>query len=223
MRAFIVTFLIVLIIAGGAAWWLYTSAERLPEGSIVQQAGQALHADDPLPAAREPLDYHILEDQGGVPLEEARRAGLTTDSYAYLFGLDPIQISDGVEQLSGLRVRGRSYDLCYRFNTTTPQEQYLEYNLNGAWGELHFGVGFDDAHPSDPQDRWAIEFEIKGDADVLFGPEQVKPTGEPVFTSISLQGVNRLTIISRRVGHQNTFAPVLLDPFLKKTSQQPSE
>lgn len=223
MRAFIVTFLIVLIIAGGVAWWLYTSAEGLPEGSIVQQAGQALHADAPEPAARKPLDYHILEDQGGIPIEEARRAGLSGDDYVYLYGLEPIQISEGVEQLSGIRVRGRSYDLCYRFSSTPPQEQYIEYNLNDAWDELHFGAGFADDHPSDPQDRLAIEIEIKGDAEVLFGPEQVKPTSEPLFTSIDLQGVNRLTIISRRVGYQNTFAPVLLDPFLKKTAESPSE
>ncbi len=223
MRVFIVTFLIVLIIAGGAAWWLYSSAERLPEGSVIQQAGQALHADTPQPAARQPLDYHILEDQGGIPLEEARRAGLIADDYAYLYGLEPIQISDGIEQLSGIQVRGRSYDLCYRFNTTPPEEQYLEYNLNSAWDELHLGIGFDDAHPSDPQDRLAIEVEIKGDGEALFGPQVFKPTSKPVFTRVDLRGVNRLTIISRRVGHRNTFAPVLVDPFLKKTPQQPSE
>jgi len=223
MRAFFITLLIVLVIAAAVVYWLYQNAGTMPEGTVLQQAGEAIHPEVPEPPARLPSDYHVLEVQGGIPLAEATRGGLTGADYAYLRGLEPIQISDGVTPLEGVTVRGLRYDLGYQFESRLPQEQYLEFNIGAQWTDLNFGFGFDDGHPSDPEDKWAIDLEIQGDGKILFGPQRFKPTSEPVFTSIDVSRVNRLTFISRRVGHSNPFAPVLLDPFLKKSAPEASE
>lgn len=223
MRAFIITFLIAVVVAGGAAYLLWLNADKLPEGSVLQQAGQSMHPDDTPPPARTPADYHVLEAQGGIPLAEAQRAGLAGESYAYLRSFRPIQISEGVEPLNGAKVRDKRFDLGYQFLTQPPEEQYLEFNIGGNWDELHFGLGFDDSHPSDPEDKWAINFEIQGDGEILLEPTRLKPTSKPLFARIELSGVNRLTFVSRRVGYRNPFTPLLLDPFLKKSAQEPSE
>jgi len=223
MRAFLITFLIVIVLAAAVAYWLWSNADRLPEGSVLQQAGESMHPDEGPPPARPPQDYHVLEAQGGIPFAEATRGGLTHADYTYLLGLKPIQISDGVAPNQGAAVRGLHYDLGYRFESRPPEEQYLEFNVGGDWDVLHFGLGFDDSEPSDPEDKWSINFEIQGDGRVLFGPQRIKPTGDPIFTSLDVSGINRLTFVSRRVGWRNPFTPLLLDPFLKKTAAESSE
>ncbi len=223
MRGFLVTLIIVLLVMGGAAWWLWQNSEKLPEGSLPQQVGHKLHTEPAEVPARTPSDYHILEANGSIPLAEAERAGLSGSDYAYLRGIQPIMMSEGIGIADGFTVRGKHYDLCYVFETTPPGEQYLEYNIAAKWDELHFGFGFDDGHPSDPEDQWAIELEIKADGEIIYGPKTVKPTSEPLFTSIDITGVNRLTFTSRRIGQRNLFSPVLMTPFLKKTAPAPSE
>lgn len=160
------------------------------------------------------MDYHVLEDQGGIPLAEAQRAGLVTAQYAYLRGLTPVQLSDGVGQAGGAQVRGKRYDLCYRFETRLPEEQYLEFNLEGNWNSLDFGFGFTDTEPSDPSGKLAIVLEIKLDGAVAYASALLKPTDKPVFTTLPVAGVNRVLFTCRRVGYRNMFAPVLLDPFV---------
>lgn len=223
MRAFLITFLIVIVLAGGVAYWLWLNADKLPAGSVLKEAGEAMHPDETPPPARPPEDYHVLEGQGGVPLAEAKRGGLAKDDYAYLRSMQPIQMSDGVGPCEGVAVRGLHYDLGYRFATRPPQEQYLEFNIGGKWDEVHFGLGFDDSEPSDPEDKWSIEFEVQGDGKVLLEPQKIKPTTKPIFTRLDVRGINRLTFVSRRIGWRNPFAPLLLDPFLKKTPPEPSE
>lgn len=223
MRAFFITFIIVIIVAAGTAYWLWLNADRMPEGTILKQAGQAMHTEQPEPPARAPEDYHILQTLGGIPLSEATRGGLVSADYAYLQAIEPIQISEGVEPIEGARVAGLSYDLGFQFVTRPPAEQYLEFNINGKWDELHLGFGFDDSHPSDPEDKWAIELTILGDGKELLEPTTLKPTMKPMFTSLNVSGVNRLAFVIRRVGKRNPFTPLLLDPFLKKTQPEPSE
>jgi hypothetical protein len=223
MRAFFITFLIVILLAAAVVYWLWQNAGSLPEGTVLEQAGQAVHPDQPPPPARTPDDYHVLQNQGGIPLAEATRAGLAGAGYAFLRSFEPIQISDGVAALEGVAVRAKHYDLGYQFESRPPQEQYLEFNIGGQWSELHFGFGFDDGHPSDPENKWAIDLEIQGDGAILLGPQRFSPTSEPLFTSLDVGNVNRLTFVSRRIGHGNPFAPVLLDPFLKKIAPEASE
>jgi len=223
MRGFLITLIIVILVAGGGAWWLWQNSEKLPEGSLPRQVGQKLHTEPAEVPARTPSDYHVLEANGSIPLAEAERAGLNGADYAYLRGIQPIMMSEGIGAADGFTVRGKHYDLCYVFATTPPGEQYLEYNIAGQWDELHFGFGFDDSHPSDPEGEWAIDLEIKADGEIVYGPETVEPTTDPIFTSIDVTGVNRLTFTSRRVGKRNTFAPVLVTPFLKKAPLAASE
>lgn len=223
MRGFLITLIIVILVAGGAAWWLWQNSDKLPEGSLPQRVSEKLHTEPAEIPARTPSDYHILETNGSIPLAEAERAGLSGLDYSYLRGIQPIIMSEGVGKADGFTVRGKHYDLCFSFETTPPGEQYLEYNIAGKWDELHFGFGFDDGHPSDPEGEWAIDLEIKADGEIVFGPETVKPTTDPIFTSIDVTGVNRLTFTSRRIGRNNPFAPVLVTPFLKKAPPVASE
>jgi hypothetical protein len=173
------------------------------------------------PAPHGPLDYNILEDQGGQPLADAIAAGLVTDKWAYLSALTPVQISDGVAKAQGVGVHGKHYDLCFKFATKPPQLQYLEFNLEGKWDELHFGFGFDDKEPSDPTQQHAIELTVQADGKTVFGPQRVSPVDKPVFTQLNVKGVNRVVFISKRIGNGNTFAPVLIDPFVKLAAPPP--
>lgn len=218
MRIFIVTALLVVGLGLFAVLYLRANLDKLPQDSLAGRASQALQNELPEPAPRIPLDYHILEDQGGVPQAEAEQAGLISDDYAYLSAIGPINLSQGVEPVSGITVRGRAYDFCYSFASLPMPEQYAEFNINGDWDELHFGFGFDDSHPSDPKDQWAIELEIQGDGKAIFGPQIVKPTGEVIFNMADVKGVRRLNFVSRRIGSKNTFAPVLIDPFVIKVA-----
>ncbi|MBN2083137.1 hypothetical protein JW859_13140 [bacterium] len=216
MRGFLITFLIVIIVAGAIAYWLWSNADRLPDGTVLQKAGQALQTEPPEPPLQTPLDYHQLEAVGGIPLAEAERAGLRGADYAYLRSFEPLQISDGVEAVEGRVVRGKHYDLGYQCLTDPPEEQYLEFNIGGDWDLLHFGIGFDDAHASDPEDKWAIEIEVKGDGKLLFGPYTIKPTEPPYFTQVDVTDVGRIVFVSRRLGRVNPFTPLILDPFLRR-------
>jgi len=220
MRGFWITFVIVILLAGGVVYWLWSNADRLPEGTVLQQAGQALQTEEPEPPLKTPLDYHQLELVGGIPLAEAQRAGLRGADYAYLRSFTPIQFSDGVEPVEGSVVRGKHYDLGYQFLTDPPEEQYLEFNIGGDWDLLHFGIGFDDSHPSDPEDKWAIEIEIKGDGEIIFGPYTIKPTEPPYFMQADVTGISRVVFVSRRIGRRNTFTPLILDPFLRKEPKE---
>jgi hypothetical protein len=220
MRAFLVTFVIVILVLAGTAYWLWRNADRLPEGSLIRTVAQLLRgqpADEPSPT---PEDYHLLQSLGGVPFGEAARAGLRGEDYAYLRSFEPIQASDGVQTRNGVTVRGKPYDLCFEFETRHPREQHLEFNIGGAWDELHFGCGFDDGHPSDPEGQWSIELEIKADGELILGPTELTPNVEPFFGSVRVKGVNRVTFTSRRNGYQNPFCPLLIDPFLKRLPEQ---
>jgi hypothetical protein len=219
MRGCLVTLILVLLIGvGGLLYWLYLNQGSGGQETLPERASQLIQAPPIEPPARTPESYHILEAQGGIPRAEAERAGLIGETYAYLLGLEPIQLSDGVSPRQQIVVRGKQFDMCYVFETRPPQEQYLEFNLGGQWERLDFGFGFDDGHPSDPEERWAIELEIKGDGKVLLGPRDFKPVDEPLFTTVPLEGVNRLVFVCRRIGYNNPFTPALLDPFASRSA-----
>jgi len=220
MRAFIITLVIVVVLGLVLAWYVQRNKTSYEEGSLLRETGEILTPAEPEPLLRTPQDYHILQDQGGVPRAEAEKAGLVTDSYAYLAATAPIQISSGVEQVGELSLNDKPYDFCFKFNTTPPEEQYLEFNLLGKWDELHFGFGYDDAHPSDPDNKWSIEFRIETDGKVTFGPVLLTPVDRPVFNKVDVSGVNRVTFVIKRVGFQNPFAPVLVDPFVVKITSE---
>lgn len=169
---------------------------------------------------RTPVDYHQLQGLGGVPIEEATRAGLVSQNYAYLRSLEPIQIAEGIELPKRVRLGGKHYDLAYEFTSTVPQDQVLEFNLLGGWEELHFGFGFKDEEGSDPNAKWAIEFSVLVDGKTAFGPERLSPVGKPAFAKVDVSGANRVTFISKRIGGANPFSPVLVDPFVKKLNMQ---
>ncbi|MCH7472921.1 NPCBM/NEW2 domain-containing protein [bacterium] len=215
MRAFLITLLVCILITGAAAYYLYQNAGSLQEGTLAKRVAVLLKPEPPEIPPRAPVDYHILQDQGGVPEEEALRAGLATDEYAYLRTMQPIQISKGVAEVKRATVRGLSYGFCYRFETTPPQEQHLEMNLGGRWGELHFGFGFDDQDPYDPERDTSIQFEILADGEQVFFHESLTPNDKPIFASIPVAGVNRVLFTSRRIGYNNAYSPVLIDPFVK--------
>ncbi|HES57982.1 MAG TPA: hypothetical protein ENO21_00970, partial [Firmicutes bacterium] len=158
MRAFLITLIIVVLAGLGLAWYLQRNAASYEEDSLLGKTSDYLTPDKPEPVLRTPVSYHVLEDQGGIPRDEAEAAGLVTDRYAFLAATEPIQISTGIEQVEHITVAGKPYDFSFKFNTTRPEQQYLEFNLLSEWDELHFGFGFDDKHGSDPQEKWAIEF-----------------------------------------------------------------
>jgi hypothetical protein len=216
MRAFIITLVVVVVLGLGLAWYVQHNKSAYAKGSILRKTGELLTPAQPEPLLRTPQDYHLLQDQGGVPREEAEKSGLSTDSYAYLATMEPIQISKGVEQVGGISLNDKHYDFCYKFNSTPPEEQYLEFNLLGKWDELHFGFGYDDSHPSDPDNKWSIEFRAEADGKAVFGPVDLTPVDKPVFNKLEVSGVNRVTFVIRRIGFENPFTPVLVDPFVIK-------
>ena len=214
MRAFLITFVIAVLLLGGGVYYIWKNADKLPEGSMARKAGESLQEEEPVIPARGPQDYHMLEGEGGIPRAEAERAGVATDAYAYLRAMQPILSSEGVAEVEGLAVRGLHYDFCYAFESTQPEEQYLEFNLNRQWSELHFGFGFEDSHASDPEGKWAIELTVQADGKPVFGPARVTPVDKPLFTRVDVTDVTRVTFVSRRVGARNPFKPCLLDPFV---------
>lgn len=218
MRKFIITLLLVVGLALLVFLYLRANADKLPPDTLAGRAGQALTPAAPEAAPRMPENYHLLEGSGGIPRTEAEAAGLVGDAYAWLDGLGPINLSRGVEASGGHSVAGNAYDLCYIYNSRQPAEQYAEFNLNGEWDELHFGFGFDDGHPSDPTGKWAIEVSIQGDGRVIYGPYEIRPTTRPLFAMADVAGVNRVTFICRRIGHKNTFAPLVIDPFVIRSA-----
>lgn len=220
MRAFLITLIIVVLAGLGMAWYLQRNAANYEGDSLLGKTSDYLTPDNPEPVLRTPVSYHLLEDQGGIPRAEAEASGLVTDQYAYLAATEPIQISDGVEPASALTVGGKPYDFCFKFNTTPPEQQYLEFNLLGQWDELHFGFGFDDKHPSDPKEQWAIEFRVETDGAVAFGPIELTPVDRPEFAKVETTGVNRVTFVTKRIGYRNPFAPVVVDPFVIKLPEE---
>jgi len=217
MRRFIVVLIVVILILGAVAAYYFYSQGLADD--LIPPIGELVQPEPPPPPARTPQDYHILEDQGGIPKAEANRAGLIGDDYAYLSAMVPTNISDGIEKLAEITIRGLPYDFCYRFKSTPPEMQSLEFNLNAQWEELHFGFGFDDAHPSDPEHRWSIELTVQADGTDVYGPVEITPVTDPLFTKVNVTGVHRVTFVSRRIGFKNPFAPVLLDPFVRNYSQ----
>lgn len=220
MRAFIITLVVVVVLGLGLAWYIQHNKTSYKEGSVLRETGDLLTPAKPETLLRTPQDYHVLQDQGGVPRAEAEKSGLVTASYAYLAATEPIQISKGVEQVGGVSLGDKSYDFCFKFNSTPPEEQYLEFNLVGKWDQLHFGFGFDDSHPSDPDKKWSIEFRVETDGKVAFGPLTLTPVDRPVFNEVDVTGVNRVTFVIKRVGFDNPFTPVLVDPFVLKTTSE---
>jgi hypothetical protein len=210
MKAFLITVIVALVLLAAGLWYAENNPEQLPE-----KVRQTLAVgEDTTPPARRPQDYHLLEDQGGIPKAEAERAGLVSSEYAYLAAHPTLLMDEGIEQISEVRCNSRLYDFAYRFNSTRPEQQVLEFNLHGEWDELHFGFGFSDEEPSDPSGKMAIELSILGDGKLIYGPEQISPVTDPIFAKAKVWGVKHLTFISRRVGMNNPFAPILLDPFV---------
>jgi hypothetical protein len=221
VRAFLTTVLILVLLGVAVGYYLWSNAERFSQGSVLHKAGKLVRPDTPPPPARIPEDYVILEGQGGVPRAEAERAGLATERYAYLSTFTPTQISAGIVPESGVVMRGQNYDFCYRFNPMHEEMQYLEFNLNGKWDELHFGFGFDDKHPSDPEKKWSLELTVQCDGQPGLPPHVITPVDKPVFAMVDVRGVQRVTLVCRRIGQVNPFTPVLVDPFVKLAPQTP--
>jgi hypothetical protein len=227
MRA-LVWFILILIFVGAVAYagyiYLQQNKDKFNKDSMPGKLAKAVTPTPPgeiKKTVHGPIDYNILEDQGGQPQAEAVAAGLVTDKWAYLTGLSAIQATVGVKKAHGVKVRGKTYDLCYQFNSEPPEEQYLEYNLEAKWDELHFGFGFDDSEPSEPSKEHAIELTVQVDGKPVFGPQRITPTDKPIFTMLPVKGANRVLFISKRIGTNNQFAPVLLDAFVKPASPPP--
>jgi hypothetical protein len=220
MRSCVLTVLLLTLATAGLGVYLWFASKTAPENTVAGRMGKVMRPAPPVPPARTPLDYLILGDQGGVPKEEALRAGLTGADYAYLSAFKPTQLSEGIEPKEGVMLRGKRYDFCFQYNTRPPEMQFLEYNLNGEWDDLHFGFGFDDTQPSDPEKKWSIEFSIQCDGTVAYGPQVLTPVDKPLFARVPVKGVNRVSFICRRIGYSNPFAPVLVDPFVKKSPAQ---
>lgn len=221
IKRFLITVLIVLVIAGGVGAYLYFQHGGFSLDKMPEPVRRVLEHKEALPPARTPQTYHILEDQGGVPREEAERAGLSGDGYAYFSALTPIQCAKAVEQCQGVVVRGKTYDMCWRFNTEPGETQVLEFNTGGNYDELHFGCGFEDTHPSDPTGNLAVELSVLADGQEVFSPRQLTPDDTPLFGMAEITGAQRVTVILRRIGRRNTLAPVLLDPFMRTKLDQP--
>lgn len=220
MRAF-ASFLVVLVVVGAIGYagllYLRDNADKFRSGSLPSKLGHELQPSAPaVPAPRGPLDYHVLQDQGGEPLEKAQAAGLQTSEWAYLSALEPIQQSAGIEASQAVQVRGLRYDLCHTFTPEPGSDQYLEFSLGTAWDELHFGFGFSDTEPSDPTHSLAIELVIQVDGKDSFGPQRITPNDKPIFAALPVTGANRILLHCRRIGSGNQFKPILLDAFLKR-------
>ena len=212
MKIFVTTVLIALVLVAGGFWYARQNPDKLPdEVRDTLEVGQDTRAD-----ARGPQDYHILQDQGGIPRAEAERAGLITTRHAYLAAMEAIEQSEGIEQEQSIKLDSKLFDFGYRFSTTPPEMQVLEFNIQGEWDTLTFGFGFDDNEASDPTGKLAIELTVNGDGKALFGPQVISPVDEPIFTEVDVKGVRRVTFLSKRVGYNNNFSPVLLDPFVRK-------
>lgn len=225
MRAF-TSFLVVLVVVGalgyGGLVFLRDNADKFKQDSLPAKVGKELRpSPPPAPPASGPRDYHLLEGQGGIPRAQAEAAGLATDQWAYLQALTPLQQSEGIANAQDVTVRNQHYDFCLQYAATPAQEQYLEYQLGAKWDELHFGFGFSDLEPSDPSNSLAIELSIAVDGRTVFGPQRFTPVDKPAFAQINVTGANRAFFTSRRIGMQNRFAPILLDPFVKVTAAEP--
>jgi hypothetical protein len=215
MRTMLSVLITLLLLAGGAVALWYVLGQPQPGEPMIKRVEELAHPTPPEPEARPPQDYHILQDQGGIPKAEAQRAGLSGAGYTYLRASAPIQMSEGVDLAEAVSVRAKSYDFCYRFETRPPQEQYLEFNIGGKWDTLDFGFGFSDSEPSEAKGEHAIIFEVQLDGKVAYTSPELRPVDKPIFTTIPVTGVNRVMFMVRRMGYNNTFAPILLDPFLK--------
>jgi hypothetical protein len=220
MRSCVITVLVLTLLTAAVGAYLWFASQAAPEDTMIGRMGKVMRPEPPEPAPRTPSDYLILEDHGGIPKAEALKAGLRGEAYAYLAAGEPIEMSPGIQPVESIKLRGRQYDFCYQYNTTPPEMQFIEFNLNGEWDELHFGFGFDDTHASDPEKRWAIEFSIQCDGETAFGPQQLMPVDKPVFAKVAVAGVQRVSFITRRIGRSNPFAPVLVDPFVIKTQKE---
>lgn len=215
MRTMISVLIILLLLAFGAAALWYVIGKPQPGEPMIAKVRELAHPTAPEPEARTPQDYHILEDQGGIPKAEAMKAGLSGADYFYLRAAAPIQMSEGVDLAEGVTVNGKLYDFCYRFETRPPQEQYLEFNIAGSWDTLHFGFAFSDSEPSEAKGEHAIVFQVQLDGKEAYISPELRPVDEPIFTSIPVAGVKRVLFCVKRIGYNNVFAPVLLDPFLR--------
>ncbi len=222
MRTFITVVLLLIALAVGAAVLVYyykpglLPLERLP--GPVREAVEPAPVEEP---AAEPHSYHILQDQGGIAREEAERAGLIGDGYAYLAGLPPIQRSEAIESRAGCIVRGKRYDMCWRFNTEPGEIQVLEFNLGGKYAELHLGFGFEDTHPSDTTGNLAVELTVQADGREIQPPVRLTPGDTPWFGFMPLDDAQRVALIIKRIGYNNTFAPVLIVPFVRTALDKP--
>ena len=222
MSRFITILLLLVLLAVGAVVGLYFfQRDRLPLERLPEPLREAV---DPPPVespARQPQSYHILQDQGGIPRGEAERGGLISDDFAYLVGLEPIQRSEAIEAVQNITVRGKQYDMCWRFNTEPGETQVLEFNLGGRYAELHLGYAFEDTHPSDTTGKLAVELTVQADGREVLGPERLTPSNPPWFGFVPINGAQRVAIVIKRIGYNNRFAPVLLDPFVRTTLDEP--
>jgi hypothetical protein len=221
VKKFIGFVLVLLLLAGGVFTYMLFQRGGISTDKLPLPLREALDTTPPEPPARAPQSYHILEDQGGVPLAEAERGGLAGDGYAYLTGLEPIQSAKAIERCQDCLVRGKRYDLCWRFNSEPGETQVLEFNIGGKYAELHLGCGFEDTHPSDTTGKLAVELSIQADGKEILSPVRLTPVDPPWFGFVPIVGAQRIAIVMRRVGYNNTLAPVLLDPFVRTALDQP--
>ena len=221
MKKFFGTLIIVLLLAGAAAAYLYFRQDSLPLDKLPEPLRNTLDTEPAEEPARKPHSYHILQAQGGIPLDEAERGGLVGDEYTYLVALEPIQCADAVELCHDCIVHGKQYDMCWRFNTEPGETQVLEFNVGGKYAELHLGYAFEDTHPSDTTGKLAVELTIQADGNELQSPVRLTPNDEPWFGFVPIEGVQRIALIIRRIGYNNTLAPVLLDPFVRTALDNP--
>jgi hypothetical protein len=215
MRRVLTFLIIVALLAVGAAVLWQLLGRPAPGKPLVQSVDNLVHPPAAIPPPRPPQDYLVLQDQGGIPKTEALRGGLETSAYAYLTALKPVQISDGVVVAEGAGVHTKRYDMCYQFTSRRPAEQYLEFNLSGKWAALDFGFGFSDTEPSEAKGEKAMVLEVQLDGKVVYTSPELRPTDKPVFTTLNITGASRLLFTARRIGYDNVFAPLLLDPFVK--------
>jgi hypothetical protein len=186
-----------------------------------------LHPVEAKPPPRKPLDYHTLAQRGGLTPAEISAVGEESDSYAYLRAWEPILMERGVEVADTFMVRGKEYHRGFIFTTRVPKTQALEFSLAGEWDELHFGFGFADDHPSALDDDKAIRLEVLVDGEVAYPahseePHVFTPNSKPLFTKVNVTDAQRVAFRCYREGTLNKLSPVLIDPFVIRSVDQPT-
>lgn len=227
MKNAIKLFVVVVLILGGLIAYIYFQYDSFSQGSPFHKLGKSLHPAEVVPVARKPLDYHTLEQRGGLTPTEISEVGEQSDTYAYLRAWEPILMERGVKMAEPFVVHGKQYYMGYIYTTRVPKTQALEFSLAGEWDELHFGFGFADDHPSALDDDKEIRLEVLVDGEVAYPahseePHVFTPNSKPLFTKVSVSGAQRVALRCYREGTLNKLSPVLIDPFVTKSGNPES-